>query len=53
MLNNAWLISVKTPMGTDRFVRYTLNDLAILCQTGQNEMEEAESCYVVTDSGNK
>jgi len=39
-------------MGTDRFVRYALNELVILCQTGQNKMEEAESYYVVTDSDN-
>ena len=32
VLNNVWLIRVKTPMGTDRFVRYTLNDLAILSE---------------------
>jgi len=39
-------------MGTDRFMRYTLNDLAIIIQRGQNEMEEAAAYYVVTDSGN-
>jgi hypothetical protein len=38
-------------MGTNRFVRYTLNDLAILSQREQNEMEEAAAYYVVTDSG--
>lgn len=37
-------------MGTDRFEHYTLNDLAILSQRGQNEMEEAFN--VVVDSDN-
>ena len=52
MLNSAWLISVKTPMDTDRSVRYTINGLAIPSQRGQNEMEELEAHYLVTDSGN-
>jgi hypothetical protein len=52
VLNSVWLISGKTLMGTDRLVRYTLNDLATLSQTGQNETEEAEKVNVVTDSKN-
>lgn len=38
-------------MGTDRFEHYTLNDLAILSQRGQNDIEEAEAFNVV-DSDN-